>query len=382
MLHRFLTPTEIILGKDSIKEIEGIIERENFQSALILTDKGIVQAGILPSLTNLLEEKCTYTIFDEVEPNPTDRVVEKAFSLFLKVKPDVLIAVGGGSSMDTAKAVGILATNGGEIIDFKGIDKVKAPITPIVAVPTTAGTGSEVTTTTVINDTKQILKYSIGGQHVAARWALLDPALTLTLPPHITAATGVDALTHAIEAYTSKKSYGLTDTLAVQAIRLIGENLRTAVFEGNNIEARQKMLEASLIAGIAFNNAKLGLCHALCNPLGAQFGVAHGVANSILLPRVTKFNLPAQLKKYAIVAQLLGENTDNCSVNEAAEKVVTAIEKLIIDVQLPFTLGEVGVDQKAVTQMVDECIDNPLIDINPRKATRDELIQIYKDCFH
>ena len=381
MIDYFFTPTEIFLGQGAIKHIEEILARGHFQKAFILTDKGIVKAGLLPALTEALDSHCEYTIFDEVEPNPTDTIVDKSFRLFQAFSPDLLIAMGGGSSIDTAKAVGILATNGGQIIDYKGIGKVKNPITPIVAIPTTAGTGSEVTTTTVINDTQQILKYSIGGQNVAAKWAIVDPELTLTLPAHITAATGVDALTHAIEAYTSKKAYPLTDALASEAIRLIGDNLRTAVYQGTNITARQKMIEASLMAGVAFNNAKLGLCHALCNPLGAHFNVAHGVANSILLPRVTTFNLPSQTKKYAEVARLLGEKTEGLSVTEAAEKAVTAIKKLIKDVNLPYTLGEVNVKEDYIPRMVDECIDNPLVHINPRQANRDDVIRIYKAYF-
>lgn len=380
MSYSFSTPNEIILGEGSIKKVEEIIANEGFEKVLILTDKGIVNAGLLPHVTNLLEKNCEYEIFDQVEPNPTDFIIESANKLVQEFKPDSLIAIGGGSSIDTAKAVGILAENGGEIIDYKGIDKVPNPITPIIAVPTTAGTGSEVTTTTVINDTKQVLKYSVGGQHVSSRWVIVDPDLTVTLPPRVTAATGVDALAHAIEAYTSKNSYKLTDTLATEAIRLIGENIRTAVYQGGNIEARQNMLEASLMAGMAFNNAKLGLCHVLCNPLGANYNIAHGEAVTILLPTVTAFNIPSRPRKYGNIAALLGENVNSFSEREAADKSLQAIKKLIEDVNLPTSLSEFDVTEDSIFKMVDECIDNPLVNINPRKASKENLTEIYQNC--
>lgn len=382
MIHSFLTPNEIVLGKGSVSKVREIIDKESFSKILILTDKGIVNAGLLPVITEQLENNVTYEVFDEVEPNPTDIIIDKAQELVDTFQPDCLIAVGGGSSIDTAKAVGILQKNGGKIIDYKGVDKVKKEITPIIAIPTTAGTGSEVTTTTVVNDTKEVIKYSIGGQNVVARWVIADPVLTVTLPAHITAATGLDALAHAIEAYTSNKAYPLTDVLATNAIKLIGENLRTAVFQGDNLEARQNMLEASLIAGMAFNNAKLGLCHVLCNPLGANFNIAHGVAVTVLLPTVTEFNLPAQVEKYGNIAELLGENVKDSSKLEAAKQALNAIKQLIKDIGLPVSLAELEVDERLLPTMVDECIDNPLVDINPRKASREDLLQIYRDSFN
>ena len=382
MISNFICPTEIFLGAGSLKQIKAIIQQEQFRRAMIVTDKGVLNAGLIqPILAQLSEVNCEASVFDGVEPNPTDVVVNQAFVALTNERPDLLIAVGGGSSMDTAKAIGILATNGGDIIDYRGVGKVKEPILPVVAIPTTAGTGSEVTTVTVITDTKMKLKYSVGGRNVAARWALVDPELTLTVPPHVTAATGVDALTHAIEAFTSKMSYSVTDSLAKESIRMISENLRTAVYQGNNLEARSKMLEGSLIAGLAFNNAKLGLCHALCNPLGAHFNVPHGVANAILLPHSTRFNLPARTAKYAEVARLMGESTEGLSLSEAAEKAVSAIERLIKDVNVPAKLSQVGVTEDFLPRMVEECADNPLVSINPRTATKDDLLQIYKNAF-
>jgi alcohol dehydrogenase len=382
MISNFISPTEVILGTGSIEKIKDIIKDHSYKNAMIITDKGLIKAGIHNFLIKELEEiNCQFAIFDEVEPNPTDVVIEKGFEFFKQITPDVLIAIGGGSSIDTAKAVGILAVNGGEIIDYKGIDKVTQPILPLIAIPTTAGTASEVTTVTVITDTKKVLKYSVGGRNVSARWAIVDPELTLTLPPDITAATGVDALTHAIEAYTSKLSFSVTDGLATQAIKMIGENLRTAVYQGNNLVARTKMLEASLIAGFAFNNAKLGICHALCNPLGAHFNVAHGVANAILLPHATRFNLPAQAHKYRHVAQLLGEAVEGCSPMEGAEKAVVAIERLIKDVNIPSKLSEVNVSKDMVKKMAEDCIENPLVSINPRTASFADIVAIYESAY-
>lgn len=382
MLSNFLSPTEIILGAGSVDRIKEIIKENGFKSVMIITDKGVVHAGLIDGFKKQLEEvNCQYNIFDQVEPNPTDIVIEKGYKFFKENNPDVLLAIGGGSSIDTAKAVGILAVHGGAIIDYKGVGKVNSPITPLIAVPTTAGTASEVTTVTVITDTKRVLKYSVGGRHVAVKWAIIDPELTLTLPPHITAATGVDALTHAVEAYTSKLSYSVTDGLATKAIKMIGENLRTAVYQGNNLTARKNMLEASLIAGLAFNNAKLGICHALCNPLGAHFNVAHGVANAILLPHATAFNIPAQVEKYAHVAELLGESVEGLSKHDAAEKAVDAMKRLIKDVNIPSRLSEVNVTRESIKRMAEDCIDNPLVTINPRTANFNDLVSIYESAF-
>lgn len=382
MVAVFSTSTELHIGKGSLAKIVDIIESERVKNVFVVTDKGLQSAGITKRLYRYLEQaNVSYHVFDRVEPDPTEQVVHDAFDELQAFQADMLIAIGGGSSIDSAKAIGILATNGGKIGDYRGVGNVKNDILPLVAIPTTAGTGSEVTAVTVVIDTDKKLKYSIGGKQLAPKWAIIDPTLTLTVPPRITAYTGIDALTHAIEAYTSKLSFTLTDAIAKEAIKMIGESLRTAVYRGNDEEAREKMLTASLMAGVAFSNAKLGLCHVLCNPLGAHYRIPHGLANAILLPYVTAFNVPANVEKYADVATLLGEKTDDLSVRKAAEKAISAIRTLNDDLNIPRTLKEVGVERDLLEQMVEDCYTNPIVQINPRLASKEDLLLIYQNAY-
>ncbi len=378
----FSSPTELHIGQGSVSKIIDIIEAQGAKKIFVVTDKGLQAAGITENLYGYLREAgVEYKVFDGVEPDPTEHVIHAAFAELDSFKADLLIGMGGGSSIDSAKAIGILATNGGKIGDFRGVGKVTNDILPLVAIPTTAGTGSEVTTVTVVIDSVEKVKYSIGGKQLAAKWALIDSDLTMTVPSHVTAYTGIDALTHAIEAYTSKVSFSVTDALAKDAITLIGGNLRTAVHQGNNRTARKNMLEGSLLAGLAFSNAKLGLCHVLCNPLGAHFNIPHGLANAILLPYVTKYNVAARVEKYANVAKMLGESIDGLSLHDASKRAVTAIVSLNEDINIPRTLKEVGVKEELLERMVEDCYMNPLVAINPRLASKDELLLIYKNAY-
>ncbi|NEU32354.1 iron-containing alcohol dehydrogenase [bacterium LRH843] len=383
MISNFLSPTKLYIGLNSIEKISEIIEEQNARKVYVVTDKGLQAAGVtIPLLAQLEQTGAEYIVFDGVEPDPTEMIIHNAFEKLQSFEADLIIGIGGGSSIDTAKAIGILATNGGEISDYRGVEKVTKPILPLVAIPTTAGTGSEVTTVTVLIDAVQKLKYSIGGKNVAAKWAIIDANLTLSVPPRVTAFTGIDALTHAIEAYTSKLAYPITDALAKEAITLIAESLRTAVYQGTNIEARENMLMGSLLAGLAFSNAKLGLCHVLCNPLGAHYNIPHGLANAILLPYVTAYNVPSQLEKYAEIASILGESVEGLTIREAAERATLAIQRLNQDVNIPVTLADVGVEESNLERMVEECYTNPLVQINPRTASKDDLHQIYKNALN
>lgn len=379
----YLCPTELFIGFGTIKHVHRILSQEMFNKAMIVTDKGIRDAGVVQPLVQELEQNSVdYVVFDGVAPNPTNKSISEAFHFLKQSEADIIIGIGGGSAIDTAKAIAILATNGGEITDYRGVGKVKHPTLPLLAIPTTAGTGSEVTSVTVVTDTQLKAKFSIGSPYITPNWAIIDPELTLTMPPSVTAYTGIDALTHAIEAYTSRSAHVITDALAKEAIKKISSNLRTAVYKGENVCARKEMLEGSLIAGLAFSSAKLGLCHVLCNPLGAHYNIPHGLANAILLPYVTRFNLPAEIEKYAHIALLLGEAVDSCTDREMAEKAVSAIEKLNADVGIPSTLAEVGVEEKLLPQMAEECCDNPLVNNNPRRARKEDLLTIFQHAFH
>jgi alcohol dehydrogenase class IV len=373
----FKNPTEIVYGFDSIKQLRSILDHQGFKRVLVITDPGIVKAGLLPEVTNQLEG-LSIAVFDEVEPNPSVDTCMKAHTLQRELNRDVLVAIGGGSAIDVAKVVGLLATNGGSVTEYEGIDKFAQPILPLVAIPTTAGTGSEVTIFTVITDLERQYKLTIGGFKLAPRWALVDPVMTRTLPPHITASTGLDALVHAIESYTSRMAYPISMALAREAIRLISGNLRQAVYNGDNMEARDKMLMGSLLAGLAFNNTRLGNCHAMSHPVSAMFGVPHGIANSILIPHIMEFNSLAVPELFKDIAEDMGENTEGHSMMGKAMKAVEAVLKLSQDIQIPTRLSFFNVNKERIPEMAQDAMKSGNILINPRKTSLEDLITLYE----
>ena len=272
----FNVPTRIIFGIGSVNGLNKEASEFGTKKVLIVTDPGVIKAGIHQRvIEQLTQYSFTCVVFGEVEPDPSIATVAKAAETARRSEAGIIVAVGGGSAIDTAKSAAILAGYDGNLKDFAGVGKVKKPGIPVIAIPTTAGTGSEVTIFAVMSDLENKEKFTISSPLIAPTVAILDPALTLTLPAHVTASTGMDALTHAIEAYTSVIAQPATDALALKAIELISLNLRIAVGRGDNIKARENMLQASLLAGMAFNNAFLGLCHAIASPLGAYFHVPH-----------------------------------------------------------------------------------------------------------
>ncbi|MBP1157009.1 alcohol dehydrogenase class IV [Paenibacillus sp. PvR052] len=278
------------------------------EKVLIVTDPGVRKANILePIEASLNKYDIPYDIFDEVEPNPTSQVVDKAIQFLRQGKYDLVLAVGGGSSIDTAKAIAAMANNTGSILDYEGVNKLPNPSLTLVAIPTTAGTGSEATSSTVVTNTQTLFKTAILSPYLYPKLAILDPELTLNLPPAITAATGMDALTHAIESYTSKLASPVSQAFAIHAVKMIGENLHKAYFVGTDMESRENMLAASFIAGIAFAHSRLGNVHAISHTFGGVFNIPHGIANATLLPYVLAFNLPACPEKFKDIAAALGE---------------------------------------------------------------------------
>ncbi|MEW6276374.1 MAG: iron-containing alcohol dehydrogenase, partial [Bacillota bacterium] len=294
---------------------------------------------------------------------------------------DLLVAVGGGSAIDAAKGVNVLLGNGGDLRDYAGINKVKKRGLPLIAVPTTAGTGSEVTIFAVISDVKQNLKFTITSPLQAPTLAILDPELTLSLPPMLTAATGMDAMTHAIEAYTSIISQPISDLLSLEAIRLIYRYLPEATYNGANLRARIEMLKAQLFAGIAFNSAFLGLSHAIASPLGAHLHIPHGVANAIMLPYVMKFNYIASPQKYAEIAEAMGLNLAGKDIYEDAYEAVTATERLVKMCNLPSKLRDVGAREEVLDIVADDALKSGMLKFNCRTASRDEIRKVLQDAF-
>lgn len=346
--------------------------------ALVVGDPGMRKVGAIDKLIDLLAKAGVATAtFDKVEGNPKVANVEAGTKVFLDEGCDGLVAVGGGSPMDCAKAIGIVATNGGSIRDYEGLHKVTKPLPPIIAVPTTAGTASEVSMWSVITDPERHYKMSMASIFQAPKVALVDPLMTISMPAHITAATGMDALTHAIEAYVSRFQEPLSDVLAEEAIRLVSDSLRTAVVNGDDLEARDKMMKASMIAGIAFNNSGVGNAHALAMPLGGFYDVPHGVANAILLPPTMEFNLMACPQKFAKIAELMGECTDGLCLMDKARRSVEAVRKLASDVRIP-TLRQVGIKDEHVTVIAKAAFEDParVTWLNPIDPTEQDLVGI------
>lgn len=373
----FKTPTEITYGPNSLKEVKNIIDKQGFKNALIVTDPGISKTGLTDELIKHVKH-INYDIYNECQPNPTVKNCNDALEKLKAINADVVIAVGGGSSIDVAKAVALLATNGGKIESYEGIDTFENDLLPLIAIPTTAGTASEVTSFTVITDEEREYKFTIGGVKISPKWAVVDPVLTLTLPPSVTAATGLDALVHAIESYTSKMANPITKALAREAIRKISRNLRQAVYNGDTLKYRDEMLMGSLLAGLAFNNTRLGNCHALSHPISAIYGVPHGIANAVLIPHVMEFNMKAVPELFADIALDMGENLEGLTMMEKAQKAVDSVRRLAKDVGIPETFESFGIDEQNIKKMTEDALLSGNIKVNPRITTYDDVVELYK----
>lgn len=375
---QFNLSTRIEFGNGQVNNLATYVKELNGSKVMILTDKGIRSTGIVDRVTGILEEnEIDYVIYDYVKPNPRDTDCMDAYRIAQEEKVEVLIGLGGGSSMDTAKAVGVLLTHGGDIKDWYGLNVLQRKITPLICIPTTAGTGSEITFFSVITDTTTKLKMNILDNRVAPQIAILDPELTLTLPPSITASTGMDALTHAIEAYTCNLAEPITDALALYAIDLIVKNLPEAVSNGGNIEARRNMLAGSLIAGIAFGNSDVGGVHCMAEALGGLYDTPHGVANSMLLPYVFEYNIPSDLEKHAKVAQLLGVSPEGKSSEEIAYEGVKRLKELAEEVGIPKMRDLENINVKDFEYLAEGATRNVSAPSNPRKATKEDYLNLF-----
>lgn len=374
----FVLPTRIIYGEGSIKKLPDEIRKLNNKKPLLVTDKGIITAGIAEKITDVLEEAgIDYAVFDGIQPNPRDTTVTETAEFAMANNTDMLIAVGGGSSIDTAKAAGVILTEGGTINDYEGLDKLKKPITDLIAVPTTVGTGSEVTFWSVITDTKRHFKMSVGSPLIAAKLAIVDPDLVETLPPSAVAATGMDALTHAIEGYTCKLAEPITDACGIYAIQMIGENIREAVYCDSK-EARGKMLLASLIAGICFGNSDIAGVHCMGEAMGGLYDMPHGLSMAIMLPHVMEYNYVACIDKFARIADALGENTEGMDKRAAAHKAVDAVYKLNKDLLIP-TFIQAGGRREDIQELAERSAVNVSVDSNPRKADTEAFRKMFEN---
>lgn len=382
MAYQFQTPTKIISGIGSTAEIIKELNDLHAKKVLLITDPGLVQAGVAQQVVEMLKQAAVEVeIFDAVEPDPSIQVATKAAEMAKNVKANVLIALGGGSAIDTAKSAALLVTNGGYLKDYAGVNKVVKPILPLIAVPTTAGTGSEVTIFAVMSDPEKQEKFTISSALIAPAVAVLDPLLTLKLPPSVTAFTGMDALTHAIEAFTSSIAQPATDALALSAIKLILKHLPVAVGRGDNIKARDGMLQASLLAGIAFNNAFLGLAHAIASPLGGHFHVPHGLANAVMLPYVMEYNLPTAVRRYAEIGCALGLQAVGDTPRAVAEKTVAAITQLARDINIPEKLSNIGAKEELLPLVARDALKSIQLKFNVRNASEKEILALLQKAY-
>jgi alcohol dehydrogenase class IV len=347
--------------------------------ALIVADEGVGRAGLLDRVRAGIEGSVEVVgVFDAVPQNSSVAVVERAAAYAQEQGADLIVAVGGGSPIDTAKAMRILLTEGGRLHDYEGYNLLTRPLVPMVAIPTTAGTGSEVTAWAVIRDEVAHLKLSFSSVFLAPELAILDPEMTLTLPPQLTAATGMDALTHAIESFVGSNSNPICDSLALQAIDMISNNLRAATYSGDDLDARGQMLVASCIAGIAFSSGggSLGIVHALAHSVGGMFEVHHGTANSILLPHGMRFNSVAVPNRFSRIARAMGVNSGGRAEEDVIADGIFAVQSLADDCGVPTRLRDVGVPEDALPQIAEAALGDAAIFTNPRTATIEEIIEI------
>lgn len=376
----FYIPTVTLMGIGAHKQTGERVKMLGCKKPLIVTDKGIVKAGIAEKIAGIVRKdaQAEAVIFDKTIPNPTDKNAHDGLEVYKKNGCDSIISLGGGSPHDCGKAVGILARNGGKIHDYEGIDKSAQPMPPFIAINTTAGTASEMTRFCIITDTKRKIKMAIVDWRVTPNVAINDPLLMAGMPPSLTAATGMDALTHAVEAYVSTIATPVTDACAIKAIELIAQHLRAAVANGGDMVARDGMAYAEYLGGMAFNNASLGHVHAMAHQLGGFYDLPHGVCNAILLPAVERFNLMAKLDRFVDIAFAMGENVDGLAPRAAAEKALEAIKTLSKDVGIPSGLKELGVKEADLKIMAENAQKDACGLTNPRCPSLNDVIQIYK----
>lgn len=376
----FRTTPRIVMGPGSVAGVGKEALDLGARRVLVVTDPGIVDAGLLDPVRQSLEAAgLEFSLFSEVAPDPRYQTVKTCLGVLEGDKPDCVIGLGGGSPIDIAKTVAVMLNNAGDISDYCGVDLVPKAGAPTIIIPTTAGTGSEVTPIAILSDEQEKLKKGVVSPHLMPRVAVLDPELTMGLPPAITAATGMDALIHAIEAYTSVGATGMTDMLAARAIELIGDNLRTAYARGHDLQAREAMLEGSLLAGIAFANAGVTAVHAFAYPIGAEFHIPHGVANTLMLAPVMRFNLVGNLIKFAEVAEFMGQPVEGLSLREAAEMAVEAVWELADDLGVPKSLKQFGVTEEHLPALAQGVMKvTRLLANNPRTITAADAEKIYR----
>ncbi|WP_186446669.1 iron-containing alcohol dehydrogenase family protein [Neobacillus bataviensis] len=375
-------PTNVRFGLDVVKnELAHEIRLANKSRVFIATDEGLVKAGLIKTITaNLIENEIESVIFSEVEPNPQVETIMRGAAQYTQKSCDMILAIGGGSAMDFAKAVGVAVTHSGHILDYRRGEKpITHPIPLLFAIPTTVGTGSEVTAVAIVTDPEVGRKYAVSSPYLIPKIAFIDPLMTVTLPKHHVSATALDALVHAIEAYTVVRAAPISDGLALQAIRMIREYLPASYSHPDNLEARAQIQLASTMAGMAFSLVGLGLVHSCSHPMSAVYHVPHGVANAILLPYVIQHNLISNIKKYADIARIFQPELVLKNDQTAADELVGLLESFIASVDIPKDFSYLGIEvtDKVIDRLANDAMADGTIPSNPRKVYKEDVVKIY-----
>lgn len=381
MVDRFILNEVSYFGPGARKELPGVVERLGFKKALVVTDKGLIKFGVAKMVLDVLDEaNIAYEIFDDVKPNPTVTNVKNGVAACKNAGADFIVAIGGGSSMDTAKGIGIICNNPEfeDVVSLEGVADTKKKTVPIIALPTTAGTAAETTINYVIIDEEKQKKMVCVDPNDIPCVAIVDAELMYSLPKSLTAATGMDAMTHAIEGLITKGAWELSDMFEIKAIEMIHRYLPIAVNEPTNPEGRNGMAVAQYVAGMAFSNVGLGVDHGMAHPLSALHDVPHGVACAMLLPTVMKFNAPAALPKYVDIAKALGVYKEGMTQQEAADAACAEIDNLSRMVGIPAHLSELGITEKDIDALADQAILDVCTPGNPREVTREDIVNIYR----
>ncbi len=383
MAYQFTLPGRVLLGENALKESEAVIKSLG-RKALVVTGKIITKTGLLKPLIAYLDEwGISYEIFNDITGEPTEQMIEAGVQAFHKAGCDFLIAIGGGSPLDSAKAIAAMSVLSGELKDYMG-KELQGKFPPMVLIPTTAGTGSEATKFTIITDTDENVKMLLRGEALLPELAVIDPAFTLTAPQSVTAATGMDALTHAVEAYTSRKGNTLTDLYALSAIKRIFSFLPRAYSNGNDVKAREEMAIAAFEAGVCINNASVTLVHGMSRPIGALFHVPHGISNAMLLKECLSFALEGCYEKFAQIARAIGAAQDKSADQEAAELFLEALTKLCGHCNIP-TLAEYGIDKEEFLSLTEKMAQDAIVSGSPgntiKEVKKEDILQIYHNLF-
>jgi alcohol dehydrogenase len=380
----FRAPQLIHFGMGCLKKV-GPESARFGKRALLVSDQSMQKAGYVGQAVEAIKAGgVEAVVFDAVNAEPTDTVVNEGLAAYQAGKCDMVVALGGGSPIDAGKAIAALATNPVKVAEFMGLNKIAKPSAPIIAIPTTAGTGSEVTRFTIITDTSKDVKMLIVSDYIMPQAAIVDPLLTLSMPGWVAASTAIDALTHAIESYVSRKAQPLTETLSLEAIRLIGAYLRRAWGNPEDLEAKHNVMLGSMVAGMAFSNSSVAMVHGMSRPIGANFHVPHGLSNAILLPLVMEFSCVAAPEKYADVADAMGVDTEGLSPMEAAMEGVAEVQALCEDIRIPTATGlKLKEDEfmKRAPKMAEDALASGSPGNNPRRPTKEEIVDVYAKLF-